>query len=118
MRNSIFFLITILLSCETTIDPPLPDNGSGLVIYSFFRPGTPLKIDVFNTIPVLQTETIQRNRDLKIRLLQNGEFVEEVTADQRGSYMSNIIPSEQNFYSFETTMVHEIFRPQVTSQSR
>jgi hypothetical protein len=109
MRNLILLLAIILLSCETTIDPRLPNNGSGLVIYSFFRPGSPLKIDVFNTIPILETETIQRNTDLKIRLLENGEFVEEVTANQQGVYVSNIVPSEQNNYRFEATMGKQSF---------
>lgn len=109
MRSLIFLLFVILLSCETAVDPRLPDNGSGLVIYSFFRPGSPLKIDVFNTIPVLQTETIQRNRDLTIRLLQNGEFVEEVTADQQGVYRSSTVPVERSHYSFETTLGEQSF---------
>jgi hypothetical protein len=109
MRNLILLLAIILLSCETTIDPRLPDNGSGLVIYSFFRPGSPLKIDVFNSIPILEAETIQRNTDLKIRLLENGEFVEEVTANQQGVYVSNIVPAEQNNYRFEATTGRQSF---------
>jgi hypothetical protein len=109
MRNLVFILAIILLSCETTVDPRLPDNGSGLVIYSFFRPGSALKIDVFNTIPILQTETIQRSKDLKIRLLENGAFVEEVTANAQGVYVSNVVPSVENNYSFETTRGEQIF---------
>jgi hypothetical protein len=109
MRSLIFLLAVLLLSCETTVDPRLPDNGSGLVIYSFFRPGSPLRIDAFNTVPVLQTETIQRNSDLTIRLLENGVLVEEVTANQQGAYISNTVPAEQNSYRFETAMGKQLF---------
>jgi hypothetical protein len=109
MRNLILLLAIILLSCETTVDPQLPDNGSGLVIYAFFRPGSPLRIDVFNTIPILQTETIQRNKDLTIRLLENNELMEEVTVNAEGVYVSNIIPSIQNNYSLETTRGEQVF---------
>jgi hypothetical protein len=109
MRNLILLFAIILLSCETTVDPQLPDNGSGVVIYSFFSPGSPLRIDVFNTIPILQTETIQRNKGLTIRLLENSELIEEVTANAQGVYVSNIIPSIQNNYSFETTRGEQVF---------
>ena len=109
MRNAIFVLAVILLSCETTVDPQLPDNGPGLVIYSFFRPGSPLRIDVFNTTPILQPETIQRNKDLKIKLMENGELVEEVTANAQGVYVSNLVPSMHNKYSFETARGEQIF---------
>ena len=109
MRNAIFILAVILISCETTVDPQLPDNGPGLVIYSFFRPGSPLSIDVFNTTPILHPETIQRNKDLKIKLMENGELVEEVTANAQGVYVSNLVPSMHNKYSFETTRGERIF---------
>lgn len=109
MRNLIVLLAIILLSCETTVDPQLPDNGSGLVIYSFFRPGSALRLDVFNTIPIRQTETIQRNKDLKIRLLENGELVEEVTANAQGVYESSVVPSMEDTYSFETTRGGQVF---------
>ncbi len=109
MRNAIFILAVILISCETTVDPQLPDNGPGLVIYSFFRPGSPLRIDVFNTTPILQPETIQRTKDLKIKLMENGELVEEVTANAQGVYVSNLVPSMHNKYSFETTRGERIF---------
>lgn len=104
MRSLVLFMAILLLSCETTVDPRLPDNGPGLVIYSFFRPGRPLNIDVFNTIPVRQTETIQRNTDLTIRLLEDGRFVEEIRADQQGVYKSTTVPVAQSSYSFETTL--------------
>ena len=109
MRNARFILAVILISCETTVDPQLPDNGPGLVIYSFFRPGSPLRIDVFNTTPILQPETIQRTKDLKIKLMENGELVEEVTANAQGVYVSNLVPSMHNKYSFETTRGERIF---------
>jgi hypothetical protein len=109
MRNAIFILAIILISCETTVDPQLPDNGPGLVIYSFFRPGSPLRIDVFNTTPILQPETIQRNNDLKIKLMENGELVEEVTANAQGVYVSNLVPTMHNKYSFEITRGEQIF---------
>ena len=109
MRNAIFILGIMLISCETTVDPQLPDNGPGLVIYSFFRPGSPLRIDVFNTTPILQPETIQRNKDLKIKLKENGELVEEIIANAQGVYVSNLVPSMHNKYSFETTRGEQIF---------
>jgi hypothetical protein len=99
----------MLISCETTVDPQLPDNGPGLVIYSFFRPGSPLRIDVFNTTPILQPETIQRNKDLKIKLKENGELVEEIIANAQGVYVSNLVPSMHNKYSFETTRGEQVF---------
>jgi hypothetical protein len=103
MRNLIFMLAIILLSCETTVDPRLPNNGSGVVFYAFFRPGSPMKIDVFNTVPILQSETIQRDTGLTIRLLENGELMEEVTANPQGVYLSTVVPMGNNNYSFETT---------------
>jgi hypothetical protein len=109
MRSPVLLLVIILLSCETTVDPRLPGNGEGLVIYSFFSPGSPLQIDVFNAIPILQTETIQRNKDLTIRLLENGELVEEVTSNPQGVYVSSIVPLAQSHYSFETTRGGQMF---------
>jgi hypothetical protein len=109
MRNLIFLVAVILLSCETTVDPRLPDNGSGLVIYSFFRPGSPLRIDAFHTVSVLQTETIQRNRSLTIRLLENDALVEEIRADEQGAYVSNTVPVAQKNYRFETVMGKQAF---------
>jgi hypothetical protein len=104
MRYVIFAFMVMFFSCETTVDPDLPDNGSGIVIYSFFRPGSHLKIDVFNTTPILEAETIQRNTTLRINLLENGQFVEEVIANTEGIYASSIIPLETSTYSFETTL--------------
>lgn len=104
MKNLLFIcIIMLLLSCETTIDPELPGNGSGIVVYSFFRPGSPLRLDVFNTTPILQAETIQRKKDLRIKVLENDKFVEEVTANAQGFYNSTIVPSETSTYSFEAT---------------
>jgi hypothetical protein len=102
MRRLVFIL-PVLFSCETTIDPRLPDNGSGLVIYSFFRPGSELRIDAFNTIPIRETETMQRNKDLQISILENGHLVGSLTANAQGAYVSNIIPVGNSTYSFEAT---------------
>ncbi|MBT1686848.1 DUF4249 domain-containing protein [Dawidia soli] len=102
MKQLRFILAALLFSCETTVDPRLPENGSGVVIYSFFRPGSPLTIHAFNTVPILDAETIQRNSALRIRLSENGQFMEDVTANAQGIYISTIVPAENNTYSFET----------------
>lgn len=102
--KSVFIILFLffVVSCETTFVPDLPDNGSGLVIYSFFRPDAPLKIDVFNTTPIMNPGRLSRKTDLTLRLTKNGILAEEISANAQGVYISREAPSTNDEYRLET----------------
>lgn len=103
MKRAVLIALVCVIgfSCETTFTPNLPDNGSGVVVYSFFRPDAPIRFDVFETTPIMSKNALSRRRDLSIRLIKNGEFVEQVTANAQGSYVSSQIPVSGDHYKFE-----------------
>src|SRR5688500_17190704 len=104
MKQAVIVLaiFAVTASCETTFTPDLPDNGSGLVVYSFFRPDDPLRFDVFSTTPIMQQGKLSRKADLKFRLIKNGAFAEEVTANAQGVYVTTEIPTTGDHYAFES----------------
>ncbi len=99
-----------IFSCETPIDPELPESGSNTVIYSFFRPDTSLYVDVFSAIPILQENVFERNRQVSIQLFADGEFVENLALSEWGSYYSELYPREGVQYTVELQSGDEVVR--------
>lgn len=102
MKRLLYIICVVFIaqSCETPIDPKLPENGSDVVVYSFYRPDSRIQMDVFNAIPILDVNSFQRLENLEVRLNVNGDFV-EVLSEENGSYISSILPEEGDTFSFE-----------------
>lgn len=102
MRNWIALLFIALSSCEMVVQPNLPDDGAGVVVYSFFRPEAPIQIDVFNTVSIYEKASMNRARGLTILLYENDELVESIMENGSGTYIGVTVPQPGKEYRFTT----------------
>lgn len=101
MKKLIIPILIFVFACETPVNPNLPDDGNGLVVYSFFRPGTQLQIDVFETSPIRKPESATRPKGLAIDLIEDDVLLERIQPNAQGEYISTIMPTQDKTYSFE-----------------
>lgn len=102
MQYRIFILFIVLSSCEMVVHPDLPDDGTGVAVYSFFRPETPIQIDVFNTVSIHERASMNRARGLTIHLYENDELVESIMENSSGTYIGATVPQSGREYRFTT----------------
>lgn len=101
------FALVAFWSCETSFDPDLPEDGSDLAVYSFFRPDAPIQIDVFQTNHILDLERLIRIENLSVELLENQELIETISPDSRGIYQSQVTPEPLSSYEIRINSAGE-----------
>ncbi len=101
VKTGIILILSIAaLSCETPVTPSFPNDGQQTVIYSFFGPDTPIHIDAFNTVSILERPTFDRASDLSISLFEDGIPLETLSASTTG-YTSLSSAEEGKTYRLE-----------------
>ncbi len=101
----IYILLILTASCETPVTPDLPDDNEQVVVYSFFRPGQPMRFDVFRTTSILESPVPQRLRGLVIELYQNGQLIESIPDENFESYISSTLVQSGQTYHFRIETV-------------
>lgn len=103
MKYVLPILLIIIISCETVVTPELPNDPPQLVVYSFFRPGEPIRFDVFRSVSIFNTPSFEQVRGLTIELFQDGSHIESVGENQSDTYTSTSMAQTGATYRFEIT---------------
>ena len=105
MRKYIPLLLIMFLSCETVIQPDLPDDSDKLVVYSFFRPDQTVQFDVFSAVSIYEPSAMIRATGLTIDLFENDQLIETITENASGAYIGATLAKSNVMYRFEITTV-------------
>lgn len=109
MRTLMILILVTTISCETVINPDLPAQTEQVVIYSFFRPGTSMRVDAFGNVGILEAEGFHALDGLNIEIYENGQVRETLTRNN-GSYESTFNIEEGSQYAISLNWNGSIIR--------
>ncbi|TRX60567.1 DUF4249 domain-containing protein [Fulvivirga sp. M361] len=97
--NRIVYSLALLsiMACETPFDPDFKEKPQ-VVVNSFFRPGSPVQIDLSRSNFILAPEQVISVDQAIVTVSNATEVIETLLEDGQGNYTSTFIPEVQTEY--------------------
>ncbi len=96
----ILLIICLLFSCEKETDIKF-ENSNFIVINSFFSPDSIFKVNVSESLSIINSSNVNFIENASIELYEDGNIIRELVYDNNGNYFIDYKPLQQKEYKIK-----------------